>query len=70
MGAALWRQGYFNCLKARREAGNSPSRGQHRKHELAFLLKDGVYGVRQTHLTRAGVVRAQATTTKPSLESS
>lgn len=32
------------CLKARREAGNLPSRGQHRKHELAFLLKDGIYG--------------------------
>lgn len=32
------------CLKVRREAGNLPSRGQHRKHELAFLLKDGIYG--------------------------
>lgn len=32
------------CLKSRREAGNLPSQGQHRKHELAFLLKDGTHG--------------------------
>lgn len=32
------------CLKSRREAGNLPSQEQHRKHELAFLLKDGTYG--------------------------